>query len=85
VFFEEDTSSELSNALGKSSLSLDESFGFAAQVGVDYHFKKNFMINASIRYIDIDTDATIKTAAGVVKTSVEIDPLVYTLAIGYRF
>lgn len=47
------------------------------------------MINAQVRYIDIDTEATVKgpTALGVTKTKVDVDvdPMVYMVGLGYKF
>lgn len=84
VFFSEDASSELENALGDSSVSLDNSLGLSAQIGVDYHIDNTWSLNASARYIDLNTKAKITTAAGTVSTSVDINPMVYTLSMGYR-
>lgn len=88
TFFSEEASSSLEAALGNASVSLDDSWGLAGQVGVDWHLNDNWLINASARYIDIETDATITLkdlGDAKVKTSVDIDPYVYTVAIGYKF
>lgn len=86
TFFSEDVSGQFeSSALGKSSLKLTDSVGLALQAGVDYRINENWLVNAAVWYIDIETDATIKTGLGKVKTSVDIDPWVYMLAVGYKF
>lgn len=65
---------------------LDDSFGLALQVGADYQINENLHVNASVRWIDIDTDATLSdTALGRVTTSVDIDPMVYSVMLGYSF
>lgn len=86
-FFQEDLGSELENTLGsKGSLELDDSWGVAFQVGMDYQLNEHWLVNASIWYLDIDTDAKIKLDNGaVIKTDVEIDPMVYMVGIGYKF
>ncbi len=86
-FFEEDVDSELEAALGgHSTLELDDSWGVAFQVGMDYMINEHWLVNASIWYLDIDTEAKIKSVSGnIVKTDVDIDPMVYMVGIGYKF
>ncbi|BFT32122.1 outer membrane protein OmpW [Alteromonas sp. D210916BOD_24] len=85
LFFDEGFTGANSNA-GLSDLSLDNSFGLSAQVGMDYIVDKKWHVNASVRFIDIDTDASFKVgeADGVV-SDIEIDPWVYTISVGYTF
>ena len=45
----------------------------------------NIMINGQIRYIDIDTDATLNTVAGRTKVNVDVKPWVYMVGLGYKF
>jgi outer membrane protein len=70
-----------------SNLDLDPSFGLSFQAGADYEVSEGVFINASIRYIDIDTEASfdINGAGGGSISTVEIDPWVYTLSVGYKF
>lgn len=74
-------------ALDADNLDLDSSWGFSAQLGADYILDKNWSINASIRYIDINTEATFTAVNTTVpgKVSVDVDPMVYSLMIGYKF
>lgn len=74
-------------ALDADNLDLDSSWGLSAQVGADYIIDKNWSLNASIRYIDIDTEATFTAVNGSVpgKVSVDVDPMVYSLMLGYKF
>jgi|TARA_R110000772_G_scaffold141114_7_gene250506 outer membrane protein len=69
----------------EADLSLDDSFGLAAQVGVDIPLSDNWAINAAVWYIDIDTTAKIRTDVGTVAFDVDIDPWVYNVGIAYRF
>jgi outer membrane protein len=91
VFFEEDITSNAATTLAglglrNGKLSIDESAGLAAQVGMDYQLANRWLLNASLRWVDIDTQANIKFASGqALKADLEIDPLVYTLAVGYSF
>lgn len=84
VFFDEEFTAANKTA-GFSDLDLDSSFGLAAQVGFDYKLKENWLLNASVRYISIDTDASFDLNGAAGSVSVDIDPTVYTLSIGYKF
>ncbi len=91
TFFSTDISSELEGALGavlgaeRAKLELDDSFGFAVQAGIDIPLGEHWALNAGVWWIDIDTEAKIKTDVGNVKFDVEIDPLVYNFGIAYKF
>jgi outer membrane protein len=79
---------DLFDALGltNAKLSLDTSTGVAGQIGADFNFGSGWLLNADIRYIDIGTKAKIKTDEGTASLgTVNIDPIVYSLMIGYRF
>lgn len=69
-------------------LTLDDSWGLAAQLGLDIALSERWHLNASVRWIDIDTKATFR-ASGVGRvisvSDVEIDPWVYQVNLGYRF
>lgn len=93
VFFDEEASDSLEAALGKTDIELDDSFGLALQVGVDWDWRENWFLNAALWYIQIDTTADIKFAggpatggaAGKTSVDVDIDPYVVMLGLGYRF
>ncbi|MGA4495440.1 OmpW/AlkL family protein [Vreelandella venusta] len=68
--------------LAIGELELDDSWGAAAQVGIDLLIDENWALNAAAWYIDIDTDATVNGAAA---GTVEIDPLVVMAGLSYRF
>lgn len=86
TFFHTSVDNSLETALGgHSSLELSDSWGLAAEGGVDVSLGNNWMLNATVWYIDIDTQATIKSPAGKVKTDVAIDPWVYMVGVGYKF
>lgn len=85
IFFNEDESSGL-KSVGGDDFELEDSVGLAAQVGFDYNLDNKWLINGSIRYIDIETEAEVDTVLGKVEVDdVEIDPFVYTLSVGYKF
>lgn len=65
-----------------NTLKLTDSFGFALQAGLDYQINNNWSVGADIRYADINTDVKINN---VKVGSVDVDPTVYSLNLGYRF
>lgn len=93
VFFSEDLTSEadavftsLTPSLAGGDVELDDSWGLAFQVGVDYQIDEKWLVNASVRWIDIDTEAEVEFDNGVkVTADVDIDPLVYSVMVGYKF
>ncbi|WP_111639384.1 OmpW family outer membrane protein [Marinomonas shanghaiensis] len=78
VFFDEKGKGSV---LGGTDVSLDNSLGFAAQVGVDVNFAENWFANASLWYMDINTD--VHTIAGTFDT--DIDPITFMASVGYTF
>ncbi len=82
TFFDE----EVDDDLGEADATLDDSFGFALQIGADYHLSDKWLLNASVRYIDISTTAEIRDSFGdELSVDVDIDPIVWTISGGYRF
>jgi outer membrane protein len=70
---------------GFSGLDMKDSWGLAAQVGMDYMLTDNIMLNAQVRYIDIDTTGTTHILGDKVKVDVDVDPFVYMVGLGYKF
>lgn len=85
VFYSEDATSALTTAIGATRVSLDDSFGWAAQAGADIDLSGRFFLNIDVKYIDIDTTATLRTGALVNEVDVDIDPLVVGVGLGFRF
>lgn len=102
TFFQESVDQELedgtpviASALGTDlgvgtlpmKLDLDDSWGLAAQIGVDVALNEKWHLNASIRWIDIDTEATFSSdGADIIRVGdVSIDPYVYQFNLGYKF
>ena len=100
IFFEEETSDTLTAAVdnylggGKVSstrMDLDDSFGVAAEIGVDIRLNDQFGINAGIWWADIETTANIDAfdaagnKLGTAKVDVDIDPMVYMVGFTYNF
>jgi len=97
VFFDEDVDNDLKNTLGvlipgvdDADLDLDDSWGLAAQAGVDIPINDNWAVNLGVWYLDIDTEAEISAkvagqTVAKVKFDVDIDPWVYNIGIAYKF
>jgi outer membrane protein len=86
LFYSEDASSGLESAVGKTKVHMSDSFGWAAQAGVDIDLNDRLFLNIDVKYIDIDTTARLSTtAAGVQKVHVDLDPLVFGVGVGMRF
>ena len=72
--------------LRNGNIHLDHSVSYALEGGLDYHVGRNWLLNAAVRWIDIATTASIAFDAGkTLEVDVDVDPLVYTLAVGLSF
>lgn len=83
-FFDTELTSE-AEGQGFNGLDMDDSWGLAYQVGADYMLTDNLMLNAQVRYIDIDTTGTTHLGAAKVEVDVDVDPFVYMVGLGYKF
>ena len=84
IFFDEGFNSTGKGA-GLSDLKLDDSFGLAANVGLDYMINDKWFLNASAWYANIETEATYKFGGAKQKTDVKINPWVFMISGGYKF
>ena len=85
MFFDEKLSSEAKRD-GFSKLKLDDSFGLAAQIGMDYKVSDRIFVNAAIWKLGISSTAKAKLAGtNNVKVDVDINPWVYFVGAGFRF
>ncbi|MEZ5894164.1 MAG: OmpW family protein [Parvularculaceae bacterium] len=85
VFYSEDATSSLEGAIGATNVSLDDSFGWAAQAGVDIPVSDRVFLNFDVKYIDIDTTATLNTGGMINTVDVDLDPFVFGIGVGMRF
>ena len=86
TFFDEGLTSEF-EAEGFEKLCLDDSFGLAGQIGGDWNIDETWVVNLDVRYIDIETDATVEgpDIGELDIGTIKIDPWVYSVNLGYRF
>jgi outer membrane protein len=68
--------------LDGTRVNLSESWGPALHAGFDYAFDERWSLTADVRWVSISTDVKVD---GAKVGTVDIDPLVYGLAVGYRF
>jgi len=78
TFFSEETT----GALAGTDMSLDDSLGLAVQAGVDVDINDDWFFNADLRYMNIETTATID---GLGSVDVQINPWVFGLGVGTTF
>jgi|SRR5665647_699954 len=60
-------------------------FGPALQVGFDYFFNKNWCLNVDVKKVWVNVDATVHALGTTVQTSVDVNPWLIGVGIGYRF
>jgi outer membrane protein len=66
---------------GAGSLEHD-SFGLAAQAGVDFKLDKNWSLNLDIKKVQIRSDVMI---SGAKVSKAKVDPVLFGVGVGYRF
>ncbi|MBE5202075.1 outer membrane protein OmpW [Pectobacterium quasiaquaticum] len=84
MFFDEKFNDTGKNAQ-LSDLSLKNSWGLAAQAGLDYNLDKNWLVNMSVWWMDIDTDVKFKAGNNQQSIHTTLDPWVFMFGLGYRF
>lgn len=66
-----------------NSVEYKNGFGYALQLGADYKLDANWMLNADVKKIFLNTDVSVNN--GAVRADVDLDPWVFGLGVGYRF
>lgn len=88
IFFDEQTTGALRNA-GYTDLELGDSLGLALQAGIDIDVTKEWFMNATVMWVDINTDAKISGVNGAFGpleiNDIELDPFVFMVQIGTTF
>ncbi len=86
IFYSEKPSAGLVTAVGQTNVDLKDSFGWAAQAGIDIDLNEKMFLNFDVKYLDIDTTARLNTTAiGIQRVRVSLDPLVFGVGVGFRF
>jgi len=68
--------------IANSKLDVENSWGFAAHAGVDFNFSKNWLMTLDARWIQMRNDVKVD---GAKVGKVKVDPMVWGIAVGYRF
>lgn len=76
-FFDEETAGILSGA----DLDLEDSWGLAAEAGVDFDLGNDLVLSGQLWYLDIETDARLLGTT----LNVDVDPWVFMVGIGKKF
>lgn len=58
------------------------SFGLALQIGADVKIDRNWSVNFDAKYVQIRVDLE---AGGAALGEVKVDPMIYSIGVGYRF
>lgn len=85
IFYAQDTTSSLNEAIGETSLDIDDSLGFALQAGVDFDVTETWFLNVDLKYIQIESEAILRTGNAANTIDVDVNPLVVGIGIGRRF
>ncbi|ROH88571.1 OmpW family protein [Pseudomethylobacillus aquaticus] len=73
-------------ALAGSRIKVDsDSFGFAVQAGVDIKLSDGWILNADLKYLDMDTNVKLRTAGWTRIDRLDINPWLLGIGIGRRF
>ena len=87
--WDEELSQTTKTATGAEKLDADVAYGVAGQVGFNFQpaDAKNWGVFADVRYADVKTELTAKTADGtkVSLGDLEVNPWVYTIGYSYKF
>ena len=85
-FFDEEVPRDSAVHVAGDKVSLESSWGLAAQAGVDVALNDDWFVNFDVKYIQIDTKAKFNgIAAGSAEISADINPFVYGIGIGRKF
>ncbi len=75
---------------GPTKLKLKDSWGWAAQAGASYALTDRWTLNATVAAADVDSQLTATTTlpgGGTVvrRTTIDFNPVVFTMSVGWRF
>lgn len=85
LFYSEKASGGFEAVAGATQTKLKNSFGWAAQAGIDFDLSDTMFVNFDVKYIDIDTKARLTTTnLSTQNVKVSLDPLVFGVGLGWR-
>jgi len=65
-------------------VSLSDSWGWAAQAGLDYSFNRQWGLFASVAALQVKSDM-VAVGATVLRTTIDFRPIVYSAGLTYKF
>ncbi len=69
-----------------TSIDYGVDFGWSVQGGFDWFFNnKNWGINVDFKYLRLDKDVNIGTVIGPIEAAVELNPIIASVGVAYRF
>jgi outer membrane protein len=63
----------------------DGVIGLAFQAGLDYFFDEHWCLNFDVKKVWVSVDVEVDALGTTVKTSVDVDPWLVGVGVGYRF
>ncbi|MFA5988142.1 MAG: OmpW family outer membrane protein [Sphingomonas sp.] len=85
IYWNEKASNELAGALGPTRVHLSNSVSWAAQAGFDIDISKKFFFNIDAKYVDMNSNATLRTTAiGTQTVRVRVNPVIIGAGFGIR-
>lgn len=90
----------IADAIGPARVSVDDTWGWAGQIGIDIVFGRdsNWLANAAVQYHDVETTTSLRYPVrgldnqdmerrflNAVRTDLDVDPWVFNLGVGYKF
>lgn len=76
------------NTLNSTSVSFSDAFGVTLQAGIDYQLGGGWYLNADVKKSWLNTKATWHNSAvtgGDIVAKADLDPLIISAGVGYRF
>ena len=85
VFYNAEASDSLVGALGETRIDVNESAGLAVQAGMDIDLNDTWFFNADVKFINIETEATLVSGNTINQIDIDVNPVVFGLGFGRRF
>lgn len=93
MFFSESTTDQFTSTMNavvggvtSTDVSVDNTFGWVVQAGVDIDINKDWYFNVDAKYIDMNTTATVQlNGADAATVDFDLNPLVLGVGVGTRF
>ncbi len=71
--------------LGPTTIKIDNKFGFTPQIGATYAFNESWFGDASFTKTFLKTTATLTSPDAVRTIDTKLDPISFSLSVGYKF